>query len=186
MRITKEPEVRKQEILDTALKLFGENGYEKTSITDIAKAIGIAQGLCYRYFPSKEALFDSAIEQYADVLIEQYTSIEKNDHKTLRQIIEVMPAILEEQDTKYYSVFHGAENRKFHDQLSLKVCEKLVPLVEKLLQEAQQKGEIQFDDLQAAALFCVYGQLGILRADDLTQEDKSKKIREFLIFALHL
>ena len=55
MRITKEPEVRKQEILDTALKLFGENGYEKTSITDIAKAIGVAQGLCYRYFPSKEA-----------------------------------------------------------------------------------------------------------------------------------
>ena len=42
MRITKEPEVRKQEILDTALKLFGENGYEKTSITDIAKAIGVA------------------------------------------------------------------------------------------------------------------------------------------------
>ena len=68
MRVTKEPEVRKQEILDTALKLFGENGYEKTSITDIAKAIGVAQGLCYRYFPSKEALFDSAIEQYADVL----------------------------------------------------------------------------------------------------------------------
>ena len=29
MRVTKEPEVRKQEILDTALKLFGENGYEK-------------------------------------------------------------------------------------------------------------------------------------------------------------
>ena len=38
MRVTKEPEVRKQEILDTALKLFGENGYEKTSITDIAKS----------------------------------------------------------------------------------------------------------------------------------------------------
>lgn len=53
MRITKEPEVRKQEILDTALKLFGENGYEKTSITDIAKAIGVAQGLCYRYFRPK-------------------------------------------------------------------------------------------------------------------------------------
>ena len=69
MRVTKEPEVRKQEILDTALKLFGENGYEKTSITDIAKAIGVAQGLCYRYFPSKEVLFDSAIEQYADVLV---------------------------------------------------------------------------------------------------------------------
>ena len=85
-----------------------------------------------------------------------------------------------------YSVFHGAENKKFHDQLSLKVCEKLVPLVEKLLLRARQKGEIQFDDIQAAAMFCVYGQLGILLADDLTQDDKSKRIREFLIFALHI
>ena len=176
MRITKEPEVRKQEILDTALKLFGENGYEKTSITDIAKAIGVAQGLCYRYFPSKEALFDSAIEQYADVLVEQFADAETDDRKTLRQIIEEMPATMEKQDTKYYSVFHGTENRKFHDQLALKVCEKLVPLVEKLLQRAKQKGEIHFDDLQAAATFCVYGQLGILLADDLTQEDKSKRI----------
>ena len=186
MRITKEPEVRKQEIIDTALKLFGEKGYEKTSITDIAKAIGVAQGLCYRYFPSKEALFDSAIEQYANVLVEQMGSSGIDGHKTLRQIIENMPITVEKQDTKYYPVFHGSENQKFHDQLTLKVCEKMVPLVEKMLQQAQQKGEIQFDDLQTAAMFCVYGQLGILLADDLTPEEKSKRIREFLIFALHL
>lgn len=186
MRVTKEPEVRRQEILDTALKLFGENGYEKTSITDIAKAIGVAQGLCYRYFPSKEALFDSAIEQYADILVGQFSGSEKDNDKTLRQIIEEMHFTVEERDTPYYSVFHGAENKKFHDQLSLKVCEKLVPLVEKLLQQARQKGELRFDDIQAAAMFCVYGQLGILLADNLTQEEKSKRIREFLIFALHL
>ena len=186
MRVTKEPEVRKQEILDTALKLFGEHGYEKTSISDIAKAIGIAQGLCYRYFPSKEALFDSAIEQYADVLLEQFAGIEKDKYKTLRQVIEGMPVTVEERDKKYYSVFHGEENKKFHDQLSLKVCEKLVPLVEELLLCARQKGEIQFDDIQTAAVFCVYGQLGILLSDDLTAEDKSKRIREFLIFALRL
>ena len=118
--------------------------------------------------------------------MKQFVSSGKDDHKTLRQIIEDMPATMEERDTKYYSVFHGVENKKFHDQLSLKVCEKLVPLVEKLLYRARQKGEIQFDDLQAAAMFCVYGQLGILLVDDLTQEDKSKRIREFLIYALHL
>ena len=47
MRISKEPEERKQEILETAIKLFSVNGFEKTSISDIAKEIGIAQGLCY-------------------------------------------------------------------------------------------------------------------------------------------
>ena len=186
MRIIKEPEVRKQEILDTAIKLFGENGYEKTSITDIAKAIGVAQGLCYRYFPSKEALFDSAIEQYADILVEQVANVVTDDNKTLRQIIEDMPAIIEKKDIKYYFILHMAENKKFHDQLSIRVCEKLVPLVEKLLLRAKQKGEIQFKDLYTASIFCVYGQLGILLDENLTQKDKSKKIREFLIYALHL
>lgn len=37
MRITKEPEERRQEIFDAALKLFGEKGYEKITITDIAE-----------------------------------------------------------------------------------------------------------------------------------------------------
>ena len=67
MRISKEPEVRKQEILETAMKLFSEKGFEKTSISDIAKEIGVAQGLCYRYFPSKDILFQSALEEYANL-----------------------------------------------------------------------------------------------------------------------
>ena len=39
LRITKDPTERRQEILDTALKLFWEKGYEKTSMTEIAQAM---------------------------------------------------------------------------------------------------------------------------------------------------
>ena len=60
MRISKEPEARKQEILETAMKLFAEKGYEKTSISDIAKEIGVAQGRCYRYFPSRYSFSNSS------------------------------------------------------------------------------------------------------------------------------
>ncbi len=186
MRITKDPELRKQEILDTALRLFGERGYEKTSMADIAKAMGVAQGLCYRYFPSKETLFDSALEQYANVLAKQFADAGQDTHPSLRQVIENLPAAVEAQDTPYYPVFHGAENKKFHDQLALKVCEKLVPLVETLLHRARQTGEIRFDDISSAARFCVYGQLGILLQDGLTPAERSDKIRAFLLFALHL
>ena len=36
-RISKPPEVRRQEILDTAMELFAEKGYEDTSMADIAR-----------------------------------------------------------------------------------------------------------------------------------------------------
>ena len=42
-RITKEPAERRQEIIDTAMRLFYEKGYERTSITDIAREMGVAQ-----------------------------------------------------------------------------------------------------------------------------------------------
>lgn len=186
MRITKEPEERKQEIFDVALRLFGEKGYEKTAITDIAKEIGVAQGLCYRYFPSKEVLFDSAIDQYADILVAQFAELAESSDIPLKEFIEKMPATVEDKNTKYYAVFHGPQNKKFHNQLSLKTSEKLVPIVEKLLLKAKEKGEIQLEDLSTAAMFCVYGQLGILLEDGADQKEKANRIRAFLIYALHL
>ena len=82
MRISKEPEARKQEILETAMKLFAEKGYEKTSISDIAKEIGVAQGLCYRYFPSKDILFQTAVNEYANILVDKLkTNINRSDNK---------------------------------------------------------------------------------------------------------
>ncbi len=47
---------RKTLILDTALKLFANEGFYKTSISDIAGKAGISKGLIYNYFESKEAL----------------------------------------------------------------------------------------------------------------------------------
>lgn len=186
MRITKEPEERKQEILDTAMRLFYEKGYEKTSITDIAKAIGVAQGLCYRYFPSKEALFDSAIDEYAEELASRYMLPEADAEISLKEIIETMPVIVETGDSDYYKALHIVENKKFHDQLTLKVCEKLLKPVTKLLEHAKETGEIQIEDIQAAAVFYVYGQLGILLDSGLPEKEKSKRIKNFLLYALRL
>ncbi len=47
VRISKDPEERKNEIVDAAEELFVTKGYEKTSISDIVKKVGVAQGLFY-------------------------------------------------------------------------------------------------------------------------------------------
>ena len=45
---------------------------------------------------------------------------EEQKQQLIREIIEDMPATMEERDTKYYSVFHGAENKKFHETVAFK------------------------------------------------------------------
>ena len=63
-RIVKDPMERKREILDGAMELFAYNGYEQTSMRDIARHLNISLGLCYRYFDSKQKLFQEAMQQY--------------------------------------------------------------------------------------------------------------------------
>ena len=43
-RITKDPVVRRNEIIDAAEELFYSVGYDETSVSDIVKSIGVAQG----------------------------------------------------------------------------------------------------------------------------------------------
>jgi AcrR family transcriptional regulator len=48
---------RKQQLLDAATTLFASKGYATTRIADICAAAGVAKGLFYWYFPTKEGLF---------------------------------------------------------------------------------------------------------------------------------
>ncbi len=48
---------RKGEILDSALHVFAEHGYDNGSMREIAKGVGVSEPALYRHFPGKEALF---------------------------------------------------------------------------------------------------------------------------------
>lgn len=60
-------EIQKQQarerILDEALNLFSERGFEKTTVADIVERCQIARGTFYNYFPDMNALFDALIDQ---------------------------------------------------------------------------------------------------------------------------
>lgn len=55
-RRTRKGEQARQRILESALQLFGSQGYEETTMRDIAAKAGYSPGLTYRYFASKEEL----------------------------------------------------------------------------------------------------------------------------------
>jgi AcrR family transcriptional regulator len=67
-------EIQKQQvrerILDEALSLFPESGFEKTTVADIVGQCDIARGTFYNYFPDMNSLFDALINQLNQRIIE--------------------------------------------------------------------------------------------------------------------
>ncbi|MCI5582242.1 MAG: TetR/AcrR family transcriptional regulator [Anaeroplasma sp.] len=55
-------EETKAKILSETIKFFSINGFDGTKISDFAKSLGIAQGTMYRYFESKEELFNEVLK----------------------------------------------------------------------------------------------------------------------------
>ena len=58
----------KQEILDAALELFSVQGFEATSIAQIAGAVGIRKASLYSHFENKQAILDALVQK----VLEQY------------------------------------------------------------------------------------------------------------------
>ncbi|HZG57703.1 helix-turn-helix domain-containing protein [Paenibacillus sp.] len=61
---------KKEQIIETALRLFAAKGFHATSIQDIAEAIGIAKGSVYIHFKSKEDMLVSALKHTVQRMIE--------------------------------------------------------------------------------------------------------------------
>jgi AcrR family transcriptional regulator len=53
---------RREQILNTALKLFAAQGFDATSTRQIAREVGIAEGLIFHYFPTKASLLAAILE----------------------------------------------------------------------------------------------------------------------------
>lgn len=60
----------KQEILEAALELFSVQGFEATSISQIASAVGVRKASLYSHFESKQAILDTLVK----VVLEQYAA----------------------------------------------------------------------------------------------------------------
>ena len=65
-RTVKTPEERRSELIATAQQLFFTKGYERTSVSDIVKQVGVAQGTFYYHFDSKTAVLEATIQQLID------------------------------------------------------------------------------------------------------------------------
>lgn len=67
MKFNRRANARPVELLDAALERFLAVGFAQAKVDDIAAAAGVTVGTVYRYFPSKEALFEQSIARHLDI-----------------------------------------------------------------------------------------------------------------------
>lgn len=107
---------KKERIIQAAVDIFYEKGFENTKISDITKAAGIAQGTFYLYFPSKLALMPSIAEKVVIKLLEvikRDVSYNSDFSNELRQIIDVVFNFVEEYKIIYAFIYTGLSQSKY-------------------------------------------------------------------------
>ena len=95
---TREPQQKrsiekKNRIIETGFRLMCENGYQKTTTADIAKAAGVSTGIIYSYFKDKRDIFICGLETYGNqTLLLVYEQITPNldVYKSMETIIDTL------------------------------------------------------------------------------------------------
>ncbi|MFL0250856.1 TetR/AcrR family transcriptional regulator [Clostridium neuense] len=124
MRISKDPEERKNELIDAAEELFSTVGYDKTSVSDIVKKVSVAQGTFYYYFKSKEDIFMAIFTRGSEkLLLEMKEKVKEKNIDAVEKLIIVIKLYVESKKNnvsnkhKLVEALHNDENTSLHHKV---------------------------------------------------------------------
>jgi AcrR family transcriptional regulator len=87
IKIDKQPSPRgqkaieqREKLLETALALFAEHGFEGTTIKELSERAGVSMGLMYHYFKNKESLLEAIVSKHSFIPRLRQAINEDNDH----------------------------------------------------------------------------------------------------------
>lgn len=128
-------EKSKELLMDTALQLFSTKGFHSTSISQITNEAGVAKGILYHYFKSKDELLVAIINKGTGELFTLFSeALKLEDPKTqLEQIIRVSVQAMKEK--KLYWQLFSALITQMHDN----------KIIQDILKPMTQKSIIQME-----------------------------------------
>ncbi len=143
MRVVKEAEVRRAEILDAADRLFGARGFDGTSTNDILDAVGIARGTLYYHFKSKEEILDALIDRYGERVFRSAKAIaDDRSIPVVERMLRVLMAIdiREGGGREIIEQIHKPQNALMHQKSKRAVLDGLTPILALLAEEGVAGG----------------------------------------------
>lgn len=186
MRISKEPDERREEIIAAAQKLFEEKGYENTMMSDIARALGISQGLSYRYFKSKQKVLDAVAEKYGQEYLKTLKEITFKPEASAKEKLDIYFSRIADLAVtlKLLPLLHEKDNEDLHRRIAEKGVLSTIPLLQDLIIEGNRQGCFDCPYPEKCAIFLLSGVIGMHGATRVNQTEGENKADQDMEYVL--
>ena len=155
----RQAEERRNQLVDVSLRLFAEKGFERTTIKDISEAAGVAQGLIYHYFASKEELLFAAVDRHGflpELRRILSASYERPAGEVLLEIATGFSALLAEKDDLVRVFFRESQVNPEVGKRLADVIREGVELLARYLAARIAVGDLRPHDPEVAARTLLY------------------------------
>lgn len=144
------PKEKRDRILTVAIEEFANNGFENTSIQQIAKKSGISVGSVYKYFENKETLFSMVVQEGLSSIEKLLMSLAGSSEDILVKAEKIIRSLLEysrqkPQLIKLYCQLTTSDNSEFLNTLSQRIEAVSASIYTVTISKAQETGDVRND-----------------------------------------
>ena len=183
-KVTEKPETRSR-ILDAALNVFSKKGYHDTRLDEIVEAAGTSKGAVYLYFPNKEQLFLSLVDQFADLLERQVeeaiTGQSRGIERVQAALIEVVQTFGKYRRPAKILLVQAVGLGSVFEKKRLQVTDRFAKLIKLHLDEAVAMKHIAKCDTEVVAHAWMGAIYSLMIQWVYTGEPTSERILETLV-----
>lgn len=152
---------RRRQILAAAVKVFAEKGFHEARVGDVAEEAGIAYGLVYHYFASKEELLETIFRTTWTEMLARVEEVESAGVPASEAVRQVTALLLRtwRRDPDLVRVLVREVTRNQHVQQELEEITAAMEALERIVRRGQETGEFRQDLDPRLAAVVFYGAL---------------------------
>jgi AcrR family transcriptional regulator len=154
-------EEKRKLILDAAVRVFARAGYHTARVADIAEEAGVAHGLLYHYFDSKDEVLATVFRDNWGQLLERVHTVEASDEGADEKLQGIAKILLRtwRNDPALVTVMVREVARSPQLQGQVEEVREAFAILERVIREGQQRGELRAGVDPQLASWIVYGGL---------------------------
>ena len=148
-------------ILDAAVRVFARGGYHGSRVGDIAAEAGVAHGLLYHYFSSKDEVLETVFRENFGELLERFRAVEASDEPAPEKLEGIAKILLRtwRNDPDLVTVMVREVARSPQLQSQVGEVREAFAILERVIARGQADGAFRRDLDARLASWIVYGGL---------------------------